>query len=132
MKKIEGAVWESPAKQHSQSSPFPPKLGWIGCAIQQAAPKQLPQFFPYFQHTYFFNYLIKNPQTTIALTFLTHIISGIGGVLEQYILDQKNATVVSIYFLGISIISEYYMTNTLTKFKVSDKNERALMSLFFT
>ena len=23
---------------------------------------------------------IKNPQTTIALTFLTHIISGIGGV----------------------------------------------------
>ena len=27
------------------------------------------------------NYLIKNPQTTIALTFLTHIISAIGGVL---------------------------------------------------
>ena len=29
----------------------------------------------------FFNYLIKNPQTTIALTFLTHNISTIGGVL---------------------------------------------------
>ena len=29
----------------------------------------------------FFNYLIKNPQTTIALTFLTHNISDIGGVL---------------------------------------------------
>ena len=27
-----------------------------------------------------FKYFIKNPQTTIALTFLTHIISGIGGV----------------------------------------------------
>ena len=33
MKKIVGAVWELPAKQHSQSSPFPLKLGWIGCAI---------------------------------------------------------------------------------------------------
>ena len=32
MKKIVGAVWELPAKQHSQSSPFPLKLGWIGCA----------------------------------------------------------------------------------------------------
>ena len=33
LKKIDGAVWELPAKKHSQSSPFPPKLGWIGCAI---------------------------------------------------------------------------------------------------
>jgi hypothetical protein len=29
MKKIMGAVWELPAKQHSQSSPFPLKLGLI-------------------------------------------------------------------------------------------------------
>ena len=28
----------------------------------------------------FFKDFIKNPQTTIALTFLTHIISGIDGV----------------------------------------------------
>ena len=33
LKKIVGALWELPAKQHSQSSPFPLKLGWIGCAI---------------------------------------------------------------------------------------------------
>ena len=33
LKKIMGAVWQLPAKQHSQSSPFPLKLGWIGCAI---------------------------------------------------------------------------------------------------
>ena len=34
LKKIGGAaVWELPAKEHSQSSPFPFKLGWIGCAI---------------------------------------------------------------------------------------------------
>ena len=32
-KKIAGAAWELPAKYHSQSSPFPLKLGWIGCAI---------------------------------------------------------------------------------------------------
>ena len=29
---------------------------------------------------YFFNHFIKNPQTTIALTFLTHTISDIDGV----------------------------------------------------
>ena len=32
-KTIVGAVWELPAKWHSQSSLFPLKLGWIGCAI---------------------------------------------------------------------------------------------------
>ena len=37
-------------------------------------------FFSNFQDTYFLNYFIKNRQTTIALTFLTNIISGIGGV----------------------------------------------------
>ena len=39
LKKIVGAVWELPAKYHSQSSPFPPKSGWIGCAIYQAISK---------------------------------------------------------------------------------------------
>jgi hypothetical protein len=33
LKKIVGALLELPAKCHSQSSPFPLKLGWIGCAI---------------------------------------------------------------------------------------------------
>ena len=36
-------------------------------------------FFHIFS-TYFFDYLIKNPQITNALTFLRHDISGIGGV----------------------------------------------------
>ena len=31
----------------------------------------------------FFKDFIKNPQTTIALTFLTHIISGIDGVKDE-------------------------------------------------
>ena len=30
MKKIVDAIWELPAKQHSQSSQFPLKLGWTG------------------------------------------------------------------------------------------------------
>ena len=33
-----------------------------------------------FDRMYFFNYFIKNPQTTIALTFMTYIISAISGV----------------------------------------------------
>ena len=33
LKKIEGAVWELPAKRHSQSSQTWLKMGWIGCAI---------------------------------------------------------------------------------------------------
>ena len=35
---------------------------------------------------YFFNYFIKNPQTTIAPTFLTHIISAIGGVTSSQLM----------------------------------------------
>ena len=33
LKNIVGAIWELPAKKHSQASPFPLQLGWIGCAI---------------------------------------------------------------------------------------------------
>ena len=35
---------------------------------------------------FYFKYLIKNPQTTIALIFLAHVISGLGGVpaLNKY------------------------------------------------
>ena len=33
LKKNVGAVWELPAKLHSQSSHFPLKLGWIGFPI---------------------------------------------------------------------------------------------------
>ena len=33
LKKILGAVWELPAKKHSQSSQTWVEMGWIGCAI---------------------------------------------------------------------------------------------------
>ena len=57
--KIVEAISELPAKEHSQSSPT---------SILSA---------------YFLYYLIKNPKTTIALKFLTHNISGIGGVWDE-------------------------------------------------
>ena len=55
-------------------------MGWIGCAIYLVTPKRHPQFLSNFMDM-FFKDCIKNPQTTIALTFLAHIISGIDGVL---------------------------------------------------
>ena len=56
-------------------------MGWIGCAIQIAGNYETAPTicFSYFQHIFLY-YLINNPKTTIALTFLTHNISGIGGV----------------------------------------------------
>jgi len=53
VKGIVGAVWELPAGWHSQSRPFPLKLGWIGCAIWQVAPGRLPRFFSYFRDVFF-------------------------------------------------------------------------------
>ena len=38
-------LWHNKYKHGHQSSRFPPKLDWIGCAIYQANPKRLPGFF---------------------------------------------------------------------------------------
>ena len=78
MKKIMGAVRELPANlAHFQ-------LNWAGLAVlfSWKLPNSSHDFFSYFQHI-FLNYLIKNPKTTIALTFLTHIISATGGVFSN-------------------------------------------------
>jgi hypothetical protein len=56
-------------------------LDWLGYLAGNT--QMAPTIFSYFQHN-FFHYLIKNPQTTIALTFLTHKISGIDGVQYQF------------------------------------------------
>ena len=81
LKKIMGAVWELPAKQHSQFQPNLSENGldWL-CYLAgnyQTAPMI---FFQTFRIHFTFYYFIKNSQTTIALTFLTYIISVIGGV----------------------------------------------------
>ena len=51
---------------------------WAGLAVlfSRYLPNGTHDFFQIFS-IYFFKDFIKNPQTTIALTFLTHIISGI-------------------------------------------------------
>ena len=61
----------------STANPAQFEWKWAGLA----APKSQTQFFSNFQDIYFFNYFIKNPQTTIASTFLTHTISAIGAVI---------------------------------------------------
>ena len=42
---------------------------------------------------YFFNHFIKNQKTTIAITFLTHIISNIGGVSGQIFVLCVNGSI---------------------------------------
>ena len=54
---------------------------WAGLAVlfSRYLPNGTHDFFQIFRICFFKDF-IKNPQTTIALTFLTHIISGIDGV----------------------------------------------------
>ena len=58
-------------------------MSWIGYAILQVTPKRHPPIFFQIFRIHIFNHFIKNPQTTIALTFLNHIISDIGGVITH-------------------------------------------------
>ena len=54
---------------------------WAGLAVlfSRYLPNGTHDFFSNFQHIFFKDF-IKNPQTTIALTFLIHIIYGIDGM----------------------------------------------------
>ena len=65
------------------STANPAKLGWKWAELAALFSRQLPNsshdFFQTFR-TSFFSHFIKNPQTTIALPFLTHNISATGGV----------------------------------------------------
>ena len=58
---------------------------WAGLAVLFS--RQLPNGSHDFFQTFgicFFNYFEKNPQTTVALPFLTHNISATGGVIKVY------------------------------------------------
>ena len=61
----------------------PAKFGWKWAGLAVLFSRQLPNgshdFFQTFS-TSFFDYFIKNPQTTIALPFLTNNNSATGGV----------------------------------------------------
>ena len=80
--------WGHPSKQWKEWIWFLPLCYWAGNS--QTAPTIFFKLSGYI----FFNYFIKNPQTTIALTFFTHIISAIGGVcsdlMRKKISSKKN------------------------------------------
>ena len=63
---------------------------WAGLAVlfSRYLPNGTHDFFQNFRICFFKDF-IKNPQTTIALTFLTHIISGIDGVYTDVIFMKK-------------------------------------------
>ena len=53
---------------------------------------------PFFKiHSFY--YFIKNPQTTIALTFFTYIISAVGGVINE---QQIETAVLSMYLSALA------------------------------
>ena len=86
---ILGAVQKLPAKQHSQSSQFSPKVGWIGCAIQQATSKRLPGFFFRFNILIFIYIFEYKTIETHARAFLPLIISAVGSVREETFNEEK-------------------------------------------
>ena len=74
---------------------------WAGLAVlfSRYLPNGTHDFFQNFRICFFKDF-IKNPQTTIALTFLTHIISGIGGVCynDINVLPQRGQTLFEFAF----------------------------------
>ena len=72
---------------------------WAGLAVlfSRYLPNGTHDFFQNFRICFFKDF-IKNPQTTIALTFLTHIISGIDGVYKMF---EKGAFMYKEYILDL-------------------------------
>ena len=68
---------------NSTANPARFEWKWTGWAVlfSRQLPNGTHDFFQIFRMCFLKDF-IKNPQTTIALTFLTHIISGIDGVSD--------------------------------------------------
>ena len=60
---------------------FHPSLAGLAVLFSRQLPNGSHDFFQTFSICFFFYHFIKNPQTTIALPFLTHNNSAIGSVL---------------------------------------------------
>ena len=76
-------IFFNPRFSKSWDCPNPAKPGWKWAGLALLFSRQLlNSSHDFFQTSSIcvFNYFIKNPQTTIALPFLTHNISAIGGV----------------------------------------------------
>ena len=96
MLKVWKKSWEPFVSCLLNSTTNPAKLGrkWAGLAVlfSRQLPNGSHDFFQTFS-IYFFNYFIKNPQTTIVLPFLTYNISAIGGV--------SNLSIFSLLFISL-------------------------------
>ena len=76
-----------PAKQHSQSSPIWVKIGWIGCAIQQATSKRLPGFVFRFNILFFIYFFKYKTIETHARAFMPLNISAVGSVRPRLLFE---------------------------------------------
>ena len=79
LKKIVGAVWSCLLNSTANSAHFHPSLAGLAVLFCRQLPNGSHDFFQTLS-IFFLDYLIKNPQTTIALPFLTYNTSTIGGV----------------------------------------------------
>ena len=76
-------LWEPFGSCLLNSTANPAKLRWKWAGLAVLFCRQLPNGSHNFFQTFSISFkdgFIKNPQTTIALPFLTHNISAIGGV----------------------------------------------------
>ena len=72
-----GVILELPAQP---IQPISTQIGLDWLCYLAGNSQTAPMIFFHIFSIIFFNYLIKKPQTTNALTFLTNIILAIGGV----------------------------------------------------
>ena len=91
------------------------KLGWkwAGSAVlfSRYLPNGTHDFFQIFRICFFKDF-IKNPQTTIALTFLTHIIFGIDGVPSFVLLPWKPPGIPVLVFTSDPLNSQILKGNS--------------------
>ena len=107
MKKIMGDVGKLPAKYHSQSIPFSPKLGWIGCTIYQATSKRLPGFFILFL---FFEYKTIETHARAFLPLNISAVVSVGSMISYFL-------ILAIFGLGCLDDNQQYFQNLMLFFQ---------------
>ena len=117
MLKVWKKLWEPFGSCLLNSTANPATLGWKWAALAVLFSRQLlngsHNFFQFFS-IYFFNYFIKNPQTTIALPFLTHNISAIDGV-SNYSKEEVPYSSRCIHSFFCSLLYFFLETGTIDR-----------------
>ena len=115
-KKIRGAVWMLPDKQHSQSSPIWLKISWISCAIQQATSKRLTgSFFPFiiFILIYFFKYKSIETHAGASLPLNISAVVSVTTILEGIHTTNSPNLMFSLLFLGSQGCPQFQNLNSI-------------------